>query len=123
MEKDGVVESSWETARPGPARRMYTITDAGEAYLASGRGPCAIPAVNGRLFPALRGQAAAHGQELGRPAGDTRRIFPPPRFGGAGRINTLRRGLPRAGCWHLGLFSCRHSSECVGGAVFRRVRA
>ncbi len=33
MEKDGVVESSWETARPGPARRMYTITDAGEAYL------------------------------------------------------------------------------------------
>jgi PadR family transcriptional regulator PadR len=33
MEKDGVVESSWETARPGPARRMYAITDAGEAYL------------------------------------------------------------------------------------------
>jgi poly-beta-hydroxybutyrate-responsive repressor len=33
MEKDGVVESSWETARPGLARRMYTITDAGEAYL------------------------------------------------------------------------------------------
>jgi PadR family transcriptional regulator PadR len=33
MEKDGVVESNWETARPGPPRRMYTITDAGEAYL------------------------------------------------------------------------------------------
>ena len=33
MEKDGVVESSWETSRGGAARRMYTITDAGEAYL------------------------------------------------------------------------------------------
>jgi PadR family transcriptional regulator, regulatory protein PadR len=33
MEKDGVVKSSWETSRGGPARRMYTITDAGEAHL------------------------------------------------------------------------------------------
>jgi PadR family transcriptional regulator, regulatory protein PadR len=33
MEKDGVVESSWETSRGGPARRMYAITDAGEAHL------------------------------------------------------------------------------------------
>jgi hypothetical protein len=33
MEKDGVVESSWETSRGGPARRMYTITDAGRSYL------------------------------------------------------------------------------------------
>jgi PadR family transcriptional regulator PadR len=33
MEKDGVVESEWETSRGGPARRVYTITDAGEAYL------------------------------------------------------------------------------------------
>jgi PadR family transcriptional regulator, regulatory protein PadR len=33
MEKDGVVESSWETSKGGPARRMYTITDAGRAYL------------------------------------------------------------------------------------------
>jgi poly-beta-hydroxybutyrate-responsive repressor len=33
MEKDGIVESSWETSRGGPARRMYTITDAGRAYL------------------------------------------------------------------------------------------
>src|ERR671929_1046806 len=33
MEKDGVVKSSWETSRGGPARRMYSITDAGEAYL------------------------------------------------------------------------------------------
>ena len=33
MEKEGVVESQWETSKGGPARRMYTITDAGEAYL------------------------------------------------------------------------------------------
>jgi poly-beta-hydroxybutyrate-responsive repressor len=33
MEKEGVVESKWETSKGGPARRVYTITDAGEAYL------------------------------------------------------------------------------------------
>jgi poly-beta-hydroxybutyrate-responsive repressor len=33
MEKNGIVESSWETSRGGPARRMYAITDAGEAHL------------------------------------------------------------------------------------------
>ncbi|HZG63096.1 MAG TPA: poly-beta-hydroxybutyrate-responsive repressor [Rubrobacteraceae bacterium] len=33
MEKDGVVSSKWETSKGGPARRIYTITDAGEAYL------------------------------------------------------------------------------------------
>jgi PadR family transcriptional regulator PadR len=33
MEKEGVVESKWETSKGGPARRMYSITDAGEAYL------------------------------------------------------------------------------------------
>ncbi len=33
MEKDGIVESTWETSRGGPARRMYTITDAGRSYL------------------------------------------------------------------------------------------
>ena len=33
MEKDGDVESSWDTSRGGAARRMYTITDAGEAHL------------------------------------------------------------------------------------------
>ena len=33
MEKEGVVESSWETSKAGPARRMYTITAAGDAYL------------------------------------------------------------------------------------------
>ena len=33
MEENGVVKSNWETAKGGPARRIYSITDAGEAYL------------------------------------------------------------------------------------------
>jgi PadR family transcriptional regulator len=33
MEENGVVKSKWETAKGGPARRVYSITDAGEAYL------------------------------------------------------------------------------------------
>ena len=33
MEENGVVKSKWETPKGGPARRVYSITDAGEAYL------------------------------------------------------------------------------------------
>jgi PadR family transcriptional regulator PadR len=34
MEKDGLCESRWETSNGGgPARRVYSITDAGDAYL------------------------------------------------------------------------------------------
>jgi PadR family transcriptional regulator PadR len=34
MEKDGLCQSSWDTTNGGgPARRVYSITDAGEAYL------------------------------------------------------------------------------------------
>jgi poly-beta-hydroxybutyrate-responsive repressor len=33
MEKDGMVSSSWNTSEAGPARRVYSITEAGEAYL------------------------------------------------------------------------------------------
>ena len=33
MEKNGAVKSTWETSKGGPARRMYSITDVGEAYL------------------------------------------------------------------------------------------
>ena len=34
MEENGTVKSSWETSGGGgPARRMYSITDAGQAYL------------------------------------------------------------------------------------------
>ena len=33
MEKNGIVKSKWETSGAGPARRMYSITDAGDAHL------------------------------------------------------------------------------------------
>jgi poly-beta-hydroxybutyrate-responsive repressor len=33
MEKDGMVSSMWDTSNAGPARRMYTLTQAGEEYL------------------------------------------------------------------------------------------
>jgi PadR family transcriptional regulator, regulatory protein PadR len=33
MEKEGLCQSEWETSKSGPARRVYSITDAGEAYL------------------------------------------------------------------------------------------
>jgi PadR family transcriptional regulator PadR len=33
MEKDGMVSSCWDTSENGPARRIYSITEAGEAYL------------------------------------------------------------------------------------------
>jgi PadR family transcriptional regulator len=35
MEKEGFVESTWEPGPTGPARRVYTITDAGHAWLDS----------------------------------------------------------------------------------------
>src|SRR5260370_36874591 len=33
MERDGMVSSCWDTSEGGPARRVYSITDVGEAYL------------------------------------------------------------------------------------------
>jgi PadR family transcriptional regulator PadR len=33
MEKDGMVTSAWDTSTSGPARRIYAITEVGEAYL------------------------------------------------------------------------------------------
>jgi DNA-binding PadR family transcriptional regulator len=33
MEKDGLVFSRWDTSGQGPARRIYTITEAGRTYL------------------------------------------------------------------------------------------
>lgn len=33
MEKDGIISSSWDTSTAGPARRVYSITEAGETYL------------------------------------------------------------------------------------------
>jgi PadR family transcriptional regulator len=42
METEGLCESEWETssARGGPRRRMYAITEAGEAYLAAWAEAC-----------------------------------------------------------------------------------
>ena len=33
MEKGGMVSSTWDISATGPARRVYSITQAGEAYL------------------------------------------------------------------------------------------
>ena len=33
MEKKGVLESQWQVTGNGPARRVYSLTQAGEAYL------------------------------------------------------------------------------------------
>jgi PadR family transcriptional regulator PadR len=33
MENEGLVQSNWDTSRQGPARRLYSITEAGEKYL------------------------------------------------------------------------------------------
>jgi PadR family transcriptional regulator, regulatory protein PadR len=33
LEKDGLVVSGWDTSTDGPARRLYTLTDAGRVYL------------------------------------------------------------------------------------------
>jgi poly-beta-hydroxybutyrate-responsive repressor len=35
MEKDGLLESTWEPGPTGPARRVYSITDAGHGWLDS----------------------------------------------------------------------------------------
>lgn len=33
LEKDGLVVSGWDTSKDGPARRLYSLTDAGHDYL------------------------------------------------------------------------------------------
>jgi PadR family transcriptional regulator PadR len=35
MEKEGLCESVWATSESGPARRVYVVTEAGKAHLAS----------------------------------------------------------------------------------------
>jgi poly-beta-hydroxybutyrate-responsive repressor len=60
MEKEGIVESTWETSRGGPARRMYSITGADEVLPGLlGQVARAVPEDHGRLLQALYGQAAA----------------------------------------------------------------
>jgi poly-beta-hydroxybutyrate-responsive repressor len=38
-EKEGLCKSEWDTSESGPARRMYSITEAGEEYLCE-HNPC-----------------------------------------------------------------------------------
>jgi PadR family transcriptional regulator len=38
LEKQGLVTSSWDTGEEGPARRVYSLTEAGEAFLQSWAG-------------------------------------------------------------------------------------
>jgi PadR family transcriptional regulator PadR len=40
MEKEGLCKSEWETSSSGPARRVYSIANDGEAYLASWTEEC-----------------------------------------------------------------------------------
>ena len=40
MEKEGLCKSEWETSTSGPARRVYSITNDGEAYLTSWTEEC-----------------------------------------------------------------------------------
>jgi PadR family transcriptional regulator, regulatory protein PadR len=40
MEQEGLCRSEWERSRVGPARRMYSITEDGESYLAAWAEAC-----------------------------------------------------------------------------------
>lgn len=33
LEREGLIQSAWDSAESGPARRTYTLTDAGQEYL------------------------------------------------------------------------------------------
>jgi poly-beta-hydroxybutyrate-responsive repressor len=33
LEKEGLVSSDWDTSKAGPARRVYSLSDAGRSYL------------------------------------------------------------------------------------------
>jgi PadR family transcriptional regulator len=63
MEKDGVLESGWETSGDGPARRMYTITGSGRAHL--GMWVESLERYRQRVddFFMLYGGKAPHGEE------------------------------------------------------------
>ena len=41
LEKDGLVVSGWDTSKDGPARRLYSLTEAGRVYLEHLRGVAA----------------------------------------------------------------------------------
>ncbi|MGD9571646.1 MAG: poly-beta-hydroxybutyrate-responsive repressor [Thermoleophilia bacterium] len=65
LEKDGLVVSGWDTSTDGPARRLYSLTDAGRAYLdacaASMRGYQTVLNQFFALYPAAGGADGSHG--------------------------------------------------------------
>lgn len=70
MEKEGLCESEWETSEGGPARRVYSITEAGSSYLDSwaeslGRCERMMAAFSSiyRKGPAADGDAGKDGDE------------------------------------------------------------
>ena len=61
LEKEGYLESTWETGPTGPARRVYTITDAGRAWLDSSASMLdAYRQSIDRFFGLYDGPGAAH---------------------------------------------------------------
>ena len=78
LEKDGLVTSGWDTSKDGPARRLYTLTDAGRAL------PGGLRRLAARLpddaQPVLQPVpvAVAHAEATrGRPSRRRRRTAPP----------------------------------------------
>ena len=74
LEKDGLVTSGWDTSKDGPARRLYTLTDAGRLYLeacaASLRGYQVMLNQFFSLYPSASANGAAGAPE---PAPPTKR--------------------------------------------------
>jgi PadR family transcriptional regulator PadR len=64
MEKDGFLESTWEPGPTGPARRVYTITDAGRVWLDSSAAMLSAYRVTiDRFFGLYGGGPDANGRE------------------------------------------------------------
>ena len=73
MEKNGDVESVWYTNASGPARRMYSITDAGEAHLELWIESLRAARAAGRPGPSDQSMVG----EVGRGRPDTERLSGP----------------------------------------------
>jgi poly-beta-hydroxybutyrate-responsive repressor len=69
MEKDGFLESTWEPGPTGPARRVYTITDAGHVWLDSSAAMLSAYRDTIDRFFGLYGNGL--GANRGRPEGPT----------------------------------------------------
>lgn len=60
LESEGYITSVWDPATSGPARRMYTLTEAGEAYLGVWAGQLGqYQTVLNRFFDVYSAQAQA----------------------------------------------------------------